>query len=167
MTITSPNHRIEPMTRSAMTPLFQSSATDALLVMAHPCRSAAFRAHRWSHGSGLAQTQVPLDKSTRCVGEAGAFLRLRSHHGSRQFESGLTMVADRRPRTAMIPWPIQPPNNRVESNRCQAPRLRSWQVFRSRYCGCDGTLTAAVAHPCRWAKTRLFPSARVPLILRS
>ena len=43
------------------------------------------------------------------------------------------------------------PNNRVESNRCPASRLRSWQVFRSRFCVCDGALSAAVAHLSRSA----------------
>jgi hypothetical protein len=36
----SPNQRIEPMTRSAISQRFQSNATGALLVMAHPGRSA-------------------------------------------------------------------------------------------------------------------------------
>jgi hypothetical protein len=36
----TPNQRIEPTTRSAITLLSQSSAVDALLVMAHPYRSA-------------------------------------------------------------------------------------------------------------------------------
>src|SRR5262249_16289397 len=35
----SPNQRVEPMTRSAVTLLFQSAATGALLLMPHPCRS--------------------------------------------------------------------------------------------------------------------------------
>jgi hypothetical protein len=35
----SSNQRIEPMTRSAVSLLFRSDATNALLVMAHPCRS--------------------------------------------------------------------------------------------------------------------------------
>jgi len=34
------NQRIESMTRSAVTLLFQSGVTGALLVMAHPFRSA-------------------------------------------------------------------------------------------------------------------------------
>lgn len=37
---TRPNQRIEPMTRSAVSLQFQSNAMDALLVMAHPDRSA-------------------------------------------------------------------------------------------------------------------------------
>ncbi|MDA1277305.1 MAG: hypothetical protein O2960_25135 [Verrucomicrobia bacterium] len=36
-----PNQRIEPMTRSAITPPFQSDALGALLVMAHPDRSVS------------------------------------------------------------------------------------------------------------------------------
>jgi hypothetical protein len=36
----SPNQRVEAMTRSAVTLLFQSKSTGALLVMPHPYRSA-------------------------------------------------------------------------------------------------------------------------------
>ena len=37
------NQRAEPMTSSAVTLLFQSGATGALLIMARPCRSAHTR----------------------------------------------------------------------------------------------------------------------------
>ena len=106
---------------------------------------------RWSHGPQLAQFRTPLIKSARCVGEVGACHQVRSHHGSRPFESGLAMVAHPRLRTVMISCPIQPPNHRVETNRCQASRLRSRRAIGDTFPVWDGALTAAVAHPTRWA----------------
>jgi hypothetical protein len=38
------NQRVEPMTRSAVSLLFQSTAACALLVMAHPCLARVARA---------------------------------------------------------------------------------------------------------------------------
>jgi hypothetical protein len=38
--IAAPNQRIEPMTRSAVMFILDSTSVDALLVMAHPRRSA-------------------------------------------------------------------------------------------------------------------------------
>ena len=102
-----------------------------------------------SRGSRLAQVQTPLDKSARCVGEAGACRRVRSHHGSRQFEKGPAMAAGRSLQTVMISCPSRPPNNRVKSNRCQASRLRSRHVIGGSFPVCHGSLTAAVAHPSR------------------
>src|SRR5258708_32176786 len=58
------NQRVEPMTRSAVTLLFQSTAAGALLVMAHPCRYTeehamnsprhlrAYLAREWRQGNG-------------------------------------------------------------------------------------------------------------------
>ncbi len=42
-----------------------------------------------------------------------------------------------------------PPNHQVETNRCQASRLRSWPVTGDSFPVCHGALTAAVAHPGR------------------
>ena len=39
-----------------------------------------------------------------------------------------------------------PPNHQVETNRCQASRLRSWPVIGDSFPDCHGALTAAVAH---------------------
>ena len=104
------------------------------------------RAHGWSSGSRLAQIRAWLGESARCVGEVRACRRVRSHHGSRQFQSGLAMSARRRLRTWIIPSPMHPPNHQVETNRCQASRLRSWPVIGDSFPVCHGTLTAAVAH---------------------
>ena len=47
---------------------------------------------------------------------------------------------------------LQPsPNHRVESNRCQASRLRRWWVIEDSFCVCDLALSAAVAHSRRSA----------------
>ncbi len=51
---------------------------------------------------------------------------------------------------------MKAPNHRVESNRCQASRLRSWRVIGNGFCVCDGAPSAAVAHPCRSAAGRHF-----------
>ncbi len=40
-------------------------------------------------------------------------------------------------------------NHQVETNRCQASRLRSWPVIGDSFPVCHGALTAAVAHLCR------------------
>ena len=103
----------------------------------------------WPHASQLAQIRAWLGESARCFGEVRACRRVRSRHGSRPFESGLAMAARRTLRTAMISCTSQPPNNRVESNRCQASRLRSWPVIGDSFPVCHGALTAAVAHLCR------------------
>ena len=42
-----------------------------------------------------------------------------------------------------------PPNHQVETNRCQASRLRSWRMIGDSFPVCHGALTAAVAHPWR------------------
>ena len=52
----------------------------------------------------------------------------------------------------MIVFPMQPPNHQVETNRCQASRLRSWPVIRGCFCVCHGALAAAVAHLKRSAR---------------
>ena len=44
------------------------------------------------------------------------------------------------------------PNNQVETNRCQASRLRSWPVIGDVFCVCRRALSAAVAHLRRSAK---------------
>ena len=51
------------------------------------------------------------------------------------------------------------PNNQVETNRCQASRLRSWPVIGDSFPVCHGTLTAAVAHLKRSEELR-FPGVR-------
>ena len=55
------------------------------------------------------------------------------------------------PRT---PWP----NNRVETNRCQASRLWSWRVIGDGFRVCHDALAAAVALPSRSALLRACPS---------
>ncbi len=106
-------------------------------------------AARWSHGPQLAQFRGPLIKSALCVGEVGACPQVRSRHGSRPFEGGLTMVAYRRLQTAMLSCPSRPPNHRVETNRRPATLSRSWQVIGGFFCVYDAALSAAVAHPGR------------------
>ncbi len=39
----------------------------------------------------------------------------------------------------------------MEPNRCQAYRLRSREGIGGWLCVCHGSLTATLAHPCRWA----------------
>ncbi len=52
-----------------------------------------------------------------------------------------------------------PPNNRVESNRCGASRLRRWEEIGGSFRGCHGALTAAVARPSRSEELR-FPDVK-------
>ena len=94
----------------------------------------------WPHASQLAQIRAWLGESAHCVGEVRACRRVRSHHGSRQFQSGLAMSARRRLRTWIIPSPMHPPNHQVETNRCQASWLRSWQVIGDVFCVCRRAL---------------------------
>ena len=131
--------------------LKRSAASSVMCVLEHTQLrdsgvAGEFRAHGWSCGTRLAQVRSRLGESTRCVGDVGACRRIYSQHGSRQFECRFAIPPHRRLRTEMILFPMQPPNHQVETNRCQASRLRSWPVIGGSFCVCDGAPSAAVAH---------------------
>ena len=56
----------------------------------------------------------------------------------------------------MTPKRKRVPNNRVESNRCQASCLRSGRVIGGSFRVCHGALSAAVAHPKRSAASSIM-----------